>query len=372
MTKTLQPTGFYDTLAPYAKEKLSVSMALANFFEDWGYERVDPPMVEYADTVFCENDLAESFRFLDPVSERMIALRSDITTQIGRIAATRLADQPAPLRIAYSGSVLRTKGESNDPARQKMQAGIECVGSDRLTADREVISIALKALQFIGVNDLCIDLTLPQLLRQVISDMALAEEEHQQLIYALKKRDIAAMGKINHEHIALLTACADPITDMSRLTALAETYPTLAEALTSLVAVVTKIQDAFPQVAFSVDLLDMHYASYYQGIAFSIFSTHAQSELGRGGRYFIHNLDGSKQHPAVGFTLYLDALYALLPKPAKKPKTLVPENISDEDVARLKQDGFSLIIAHSDDLAAEAKALGCVSVWDTKPTQEQD
>ena len=65
--------------------------------DSWGYEYVRPPLIEF------ERSMAERmhgfatrqmFRFVDPKSLRTLALRSDITGQVARIAATGLADRP--------------------------------------------------------------------------------------------------------------------------------------------------------------------------------------------------------------------------------------------------------------------------------------
>jgi ATP phosphoribosyltransferase regulatory subunit len=40
------------------------------------------------------------FRFVDPASLRMMALRSDVTPQVGRIAATRMSGNPRPCACA--------------------------------------------------------------------------------------------------------------------------------------------------------------------------------------------------------------------------------------------------------------------------------
>src|SRR3546814_3358649 len=59
-------------------------------------------------------------RFVDPVSQRTLALRPDITAQVGRIATTRMARVPRPLRLAYGGAVLKVRGTQLRPEREKI------------------------------------------------------------------------------------------------------------------------------------------------------------------------------------------------------------------------------------------------------------
>jgi ATP phosphoribosyltransferase regulatory subunit len=50
---------------------------------------------------------AHTFPLMDPVSQRMMGLRPDITPQVPRIAASRLKNSPRPLRLSYAGQVVR-------------------------------------------------------------------------------------------------------------------------------------------------------------------------------------------------------------------------------------------------------------------------
>ena len=73
-----------------------------------------------------------------------MGIRADMTDQIARIALTRLADEPRPLRLAYAGHVLRLKGTQLNPARQILQVGAELIGTDSAQADAEVVLLPLR------------------------------------------------------------------------------------------------------------------------------------------------------------------------------------------------------------------------------------
>src|SRR5260370_2361946 len=74
---------------------------------------------------------SETFRMMDPLSHRMIGVRADMTPQVARIAATRLAHKPRPLRLSYAGQVLRVKGSEMRPERQIGHAGADFIGPRR-------------------------------------------------------------------------------------------------------------------------------------------------------------------------------------------------------------------------------------------------
>ena len=99
----------------------------------------------------------------DPVSHRTLGFRADVTTQVARIATTRLAVAPRPLRLMYAGHVLRVRGDQLEPERQFTQAGIELIGAAAGAADAEVILATVDALAAVGVRDITVDLALPTL-----------------------------------------------------------------------------------------------------------------------------------------------------------------------------------------------------------------
>ena len=90
---------------------------------------------------------SHTFRLMDPVSQRMMGLRADMTPQVGRIAASRLKGAPRPLRLSYAGQVLRVKGEQLRPERQIGQVGVELIGTASAAADAEAVLLAAEALR---------------------------------------------------------------------------------------------------------------------------------------------------------------------------------------------------------------------------------
>ena len=111
----LLPEGLRDRLPPQAQASASLVRSLTDSFAAFGYERVQPPLVEYEESLGSRLGGAarrELLRFTDPISQHTLALRSDMTGQVGRIAVTRLADAARPLRLGYAGPVLREIGRA--------------------------------------------------------------------------------------------------------------------------------------------------------------------------------------------------------------------------------------------------------------------
>src|SRR5689334_22475767 len=162
----LLPTGMHDLLPPEAEIEAAVVSQLMATLASHGYERVKPPLVEFEETLLSGAGAAMAtmtFRMMDPASHRMIGVRADMTPQIARIAATRLADAPRPLRLSYAGQVLRVTASEMRPERQVGEVGAELIGAAGPAADVEAIAVAGEALRAIGVPCLSVDITLPRL-----------------------------------------------------------------------------------------------------------------------------------------------------------------------------------------------------------------
>ena len=117
----LLPAGLMDVLPPAAAFEARTVERLIRYCESFGYERVKPPLIEFEETMLAGSGAAlaaETFRLMDPISQRMLALRPDMTMQVARIASSRLAHRPRPLRLGYAGQVVRVRGTQRRPERQ--------------------------------------------------------------------------------------------------------------------------------------------------------------------------------------------------------------------------------------------------------------
>ena len=90
-TDDLLPEGLADNL-PADSAMLGRAMRAAlDAMDEHGYDRVSPPLVEFEHSLAGRMDgvaTRRMVRFTDPDSLRTLALRSDMTVQVGRIAAT--------------------------------------------------------------------------------------------------------------------------------------------------------------------------------------------------------------------------------------------------------------------------------------------
>lgn len=93
----LLPEGLHDTLVGDALQETKMVETLLNSFSANGYDLILPPLVEFEESLLLGPGKAHSrnmFRLLDPASQRMMGVRTDMTGQVARISHTRLGNAP--------------------------------------------------------------------------------------------------------------------------------------------------------------------------------------------------------------------------------------------------------------------------------------
>ena len=360
--RALLPAGLRDMLPPDAAEEAGVIELLSRCFAAHGFERVKPPLIEFEESLLAGPAAAASsqtFRVLDPLSQRLMGLRADMTPQVARIATTRLATRPRPLRLSYSGQVLRVKGTQLRADRQFAQAGIELIGSTAAAADAEVLTLAAEGLIALGIEGVTADLALPTLAPTLFTAFGIEGETAERLRAALDHKDsatVAALGGAAAPLLEALIAAAGPVKRAMATLAALDLPPAAATERARLVEVVAQITAALPELPLTVDPVESRGFEYHCGVGFTLYARRLGAELGRGGRY----LAGGSE-PAVGATLFLDSVIAAVPSAPRPVRVFVPAGTPRAQAAALRAQGLITVAGLNPvaDEAAEARRLGC-------------
>lgn len=368
--KALLPAGMSDVLPPDAEIDASARERLIACFSAHGYERVKPPLIEFEESLLSGAAAAmseQTFRMMDPISQRMMGVRADMTLQVARIATTRLKKVPRPLRLCYSGQVLRVRGTQMRPERQIGQVGSELIGSAAPEADAEVILMAVEALKDLGVENLSVDLALPTLVPALLADWDLDDETASELRAALDRKDEAAVkiltahldNRTNEQLMALMAATGPAEKALAALDKL--DLPESAENERDVIgAVVDRIRMGAPDLSLTVDPVESRDLEYHVGVTFIIFAHGTRGELGRGGRYLAGG-NGAEGEPAVGMTLYLDTLVSTLPKRDLGKRLYLPVGHDCQEAHKLRAEGWITVdgLAKDIDVVEDARRLDC-------------
>jgi ATP phosphoribosyltransferase regulatory subunit len=360
MTHGLLPEGLRDRLPPEAEAAASILRAVLDCIAGYGYGRVAPPLAEFEEELVGRLKSARArdlLRFVDPVSQRTLALRPDITAQIGRIATTRMTANPRPLRLCYGGPVLKLRATQLRPERELTQAGAELIGTDSVAAVIEIIGVAVDALTAAGVTDITLDLTLPDLVDALAAgpwplDAASADKVKS----ALDAKDAGALAKAGASQYLPLIRAAGPLAPaLEQLRAL-NPDGLLDDRLTAVEAISEALGD---RVRITLDPTERHGFEYQSWIGFSLFGAGLSGEAGRGGSYAIVHGDG-REEPAIGFSLYLDALVDAGLMQVARDRVFLPGGSDPRIAAKLRSEGWVAIAAL--DVQDDAASLGCSHV----------
>jgi ATP phosphoribosyltransferase regulatory subunit len=369
----LLPAGLVDVLPPEAAFEAGVMDGLVAAFARYGYERVKPPLIEFEDSLLGGSGAAlapQTFRLMDPVSQRMLGVRADMTLQIARIATSRLGELPRPLRLSYAGQVLRVKGSPHRPERQFGQVGAELIGSSSSRADAEVILMAAKSLRELGVSGLSVDLGLPTLVRALFTYHKLdGTSAGERLRAALDHKDAAAIAAIDGIPVDLFEALIAAAGPVDRAMASLRALDLPAEArreFDELDAVIAAVKAGWPGLRLTLDPVEFRGFEYHVGVTFTLFGADVRGELGCGGRYRVGNgEEGTTGEPATGFTLYVDALLRALPRPARTNRIYIPAGTANGTADKLRAEGWIVVEALDEHAPAveHARRLGCTHVY---------
>ncbi|MTJ83405.1 MAG: ATP phosphoribosyltransferase regulatory subunit [Telmatospirillum sp.] len=356
-TRALLPAGLRAILPPQAAHAADVVSRLMATFAAQGYERVKPPLIEFEESLLEGSGAAmakHTFRVMDPVTQRMMGVRADMTLQVARIATTRLANAPRPLRLSYAGQVLRVKGSQLRPERQFGQAGIELIGAAGAAADAEVVLLAAKALVALGVGEVCVDLTLPPL----VPEICRGTPEIDGLRDALDHKDAAAVSAIGGPLAPVLVALIEavgPVGPALAKLAGVPLPPAAAAFRDRLAEVVRLVHQAAPELTLTIDPVEGRGFEYHTGVAFTLFARQSAAELGRGGRYEAHG------EAAAGATLFMDTVLDVMPGPQPSRCAFLPFGTPYAVGRGLRDEGWVTLagLEPAEDDEAEARRLNC-------------
>ena len=307
------PHGVDDLLPPQAAALESLRRRVLDLFQAWGFEYVEPPLVEYLDSLLVGSgrDLdLQTLKVIDQQSGRMLGIRADMTSQAIRIDA-HSRRQDGIQRLCYAGPVVRANPRGALDARIQFKAGAELFGSTSPAADAEVILLMLEALQVAGVAAPVLLLGHMGVFRALVSGLDLSAAQSRQLFDAVQRKsetDIAELVAATGAP-ALLIGLPAMLGDRTVLATARQAWqsapPAVHAALAELEAVADQVQAAAPAVAVRYDLSELSGYGYHNGPVFAAYQADQGAPVAQGGRY-----DGIGAHfghgrPATGFDMNL-------------------------------------------------------------------
>jgi ATP phosphoribosyltransferase regulatory subunit len=327
------PPGVQCFVGDEARRRRRIEDAVVSVFEGWDYEEIIPPLFDYADAFAGPALGPKTYSFVGRDGS-VLALRPDFTSLLAKIAAGRLRDRPAPLRLYYSGEVLRYEPPKAGRQSELFQMGLEHLGGDPAAADAETIAIAAECLERLGTDGWVLALGHVGVFTGLLADAGLSPVSLESLRDRVEAKDReGVLALLARERVAEETAGA-----VARLTDMAGPAEVLKDAAgvfgfcdpaRAAVGELARLAETLEVAGLGnrlvVDLGEVRGLDYYTGIVFRAFAPGLGFEVGGGGRYDTLLGRFGRPLPAVGFMLGLDRIALLLEKQARLPAVRTAE-----------------------------------------------
>jgi ATP phosphoribosyltransferase regulatory subunit len=312
------PPGTQILIGRAARRRRVLERAICSVFEGWSYEEIIPPIFDYYD-VFAKGMGAGQeehiYRFIDREGN-ILALRPEFTSLLAKTVATRLASSPKPIRLFYSGEVLRFEKPKGGRQREFAQIGVEHYGGARKTADAEVLLMAVETFQRLGIQGFQINLGSVDFFGGIIDRMDLAPDQITELKDVLNIKNQSGLEDLLQKlpiedrrknilrAVPHLTGGKSVIAEARGLVKNARSVQAL-DHLEEIYSIFEKLDLA---QHLTIDLGEIRGFDYYTGILFRAYVRDLGFEVASGGRYDGLPAAFGEDVPAVGFTFILDRL----------------------------------------------------------------
>lgn len=366
MSRTIEPrtyNGVRDFLPEAMRRREAVLEAMRRAFRLYGFAPVETPTLEYLEILLGkygdEEKLIYKLDYRNDQPDKRLALRYDLTVPLARMVAMH-PELPLPFKRYQLQPVWRADRPQPNQGRFRefMQCDIDCVGTESLAADAEVLAVCAELMTGLRLPDYRIRINHRKLLSALTEAAGLPLSAEGVVCASIDKLDKIGLAGVEAE-LAKREVPADAArrlldwmaveADLDRLEALQglASSSALAEPALAELAELRGLLDAFsvPREHLRLDLYLARGLSYYTG---PIFETvlpglpHMGSVMG-GGRYDgLVGLFLEKELPATGATLGLDRLLTALeqlglePAGAGGPRALVARAFDETDADALR------------------------------------
>ncbi|HEU4325789.1 MAG TPA: histidine--tRNA ligase [Roseiflexaceae bacterium] len=302
---------------------------LTRVFERHGFEPLQTPILEYAETL--EGKIGEDekliYRFEDHGGRRL-ALRYDQTVPLARVVAQYQGQLVFPWRRYAVGQSYRGERPARGRYREFWQADIDIVGSASPIADAEIIAVIDDALSELGFSGFTTLINHRQILSAMARAAGLDDQTAGGIYRAIDKFDKIGAGGVREELLkgGIEASAAETILELVQLDGPADTVLAALEqrlagderagdALANLRAIIGHLGDlGVPPERFTVAPRLARGLSYYTGAVFeTVVENPPMGSLLGGGRYDeLVGMFAGQSIPTVGLAFGLERLHDVM------------------------------------------------------------
>ncbi|MCC7106599.1 MAG: histidine--tRNA ligase family protein, partial [Chloroflexi bacterium] len=145
--------GTNDFVPPDEARLRGITDRLRRVFELYGYQGIETPVLENLDLFLRKSGEEIAARMYSFTHwNRKLCLRPEYTASVMRAYVNHLQDRPLPLRLFYGGPTFRYEKPQRGRYRQFTEVGVECIGGAGPAADAEILRLASRGLETLGIR----------------------------------------------------------------------------------------------------------------------------------------------------------------------------------------------------------------------------
>ena len=310
------PAGVGELLPPDAWALELTRRRVLDVFRIWGFEYIEPPVVEYLDALLVgagdDMDL-QTLKALDPKSGRLLGVRADMTAQAVRVDA-HSRPEAGVQRLCYAGNVVFANPVSSLDDRVPLKAGAELFGAASLKADAEVIALMLEVLRSVDIAAPILVLGHMGIYQHLSGSLSLSPALQAELFAAVQSKAETDIARILSDHpdadvlIRLPGLMGEREMLKEARSLLADAGARVVGAIDDLEALADLVLETAPGAELRFDLAELTGYGYHNGPVFSAYHAQAGRALARGGRYDGIGSAFGRARPATGFDVNLNEL----------------------------------------------------------------
>lgn len=369
MFKTVR--GMRDLLPVDAERMRRVEQVSREVSKLYGYEEIITPVLESYDLLAAKTseEIRERMYTFKDLGGRKVALRPEFTASVARLVASKLRNEPKPVRLFSVGSLYRYDEPQYGRFREFWQSNYELFGSPRPEADAEILILTNDLLKRLGLKNYRFKIGHTGILKGILDQEGMDEGKQNSVRQLLDKKSweeslsIARDADVSQKCLAILeslfeTRGEDAVKVLESVKETVQGYDSAVVAVENLWEILELVKDSGAKLDFMVEAGFARGLEYYTGMIFESYVPGLDVALGGGGRYDkLIQLFGGEPIPAVGVAQGIDRIVLALKKQKVSPKTgkeksVVVISVKDESMGKalelsdaLRKSGLAVEVA---------------------------
>ena len=298
----------------FAKKRYELTKKIETSFVDAGFIQIKPEIFEEYDEITQIDKNISTKSMVKVVSNKVMVLRPDITISLMKNLIPRWEDDLS-LKLFCHSTVYKNK-RNGDGIIQCRQFGCEYLGEPSMDADREVVNLAFNILRKF-TDEFLLEIGSGNYIDGFVEALNIdsdTERQFKKLLYRKNKPELEAFAQkldIKPELKELMVNILSIRGTLKEVTERANKYFTNArmkkgiDQLNTISTLISK-EDLDKYTLFDLSMVSK--LDYYDGIMLKGYYKSLYKEILSGGRYDSLTESFGKRVPAIGFTIYFDAL----------------------------------------------------------------